>query len=298
MNFSEKLKTLRKQKNLSQEELAEKIHVSRQAITKWESGLGLPDIENIIAVSVLFNESLDSLLKEEKSLLSNHEFLYESKTEYDLDNLKKIDFKIGSAHEIIIEQTKDEKIQVLLASNKISFLSKQAKVKIVENEKRMDIIVNHSEDFSEANAFENLFVLLHIPEKFVADMEINSETENLKIRDITFEKLEFSGKVSNCFFTNANGHTELDTNSNLYAEINNCKGRIDFNQLKSISKIQFAKNSTYYLKNAGRKTRFLDSSKNIITDKREKKDPKFETNTIVPDLIVELNGWKSEMQIL
>ena len=71
MIFAEKLKTLRKEKNISQEQLAEKIHVSRQAITKWESGNGIPDIENLIAISALFNESLDSLLSEEKSLISN-----------------------------------------------------------------------------------------------------------------------------------------------------------------------------------------------------------------------------------
>ena len=51
MNFAEKLKTLRKQKNISQEQLAEKIHVSRQAITKWENGNGIPDIENLLAIS-------------------------------------------------------------------------------------------------------------------------------------------------------------------------------------------------------------------------------------------------------
>ena len=39
MIFAEKLKTFRKEKNISQEQLAEKIHVSRQAITKWESGV-------------------------------------------------------------------------------------------------------------------------------------------------------------------------------------------------------------------------------------------------------------------
>ena len=293
MNFSEKLKTLRKQKNLSQEELAEKIHVSRQAITKWESGMGLPDIGNIIAISLLFNESLDPLLNEEKSLLSKHEFLYESGTEYDLDNPKKIDFKIGAAHEIIVEQTKDEKLQVLLASNKIVCLAQQAKVKIVEDKNRMDVIVNHSADFSAANALENLFVLIRIPAKFVADIEINSETENLKIRDITFETLEFSGKVSNCFFTNTGGHTELDTDSNLYAEINNCKGKIDFNQVKAFSKIRFAEHSNYCLHNAGRRTRFLDSDNNILIDKRAKKE--VETDA---DLIVELNGWKSEIRIL
>lgn len=293
MNFSGKLKTLRKQHHLSQEELAEKIHVSRQAITKWESGNGIPDIGNIIAISVLFDESLDVLLKEEKSLLSKHQFLYESKTEYDLDTLKKIDVKIGVAHEVIIEETKDEKIQILLASNKIASLAQQVKVKIVENAKRMDILVKRSSDLSDANSMENLFVLLRIPVKFVADMEIYSKTENLKIRDITFESLEFSGKVLNCFFTNAGGHTELDTNSNLYAEITHYKGKIDFNQLKAISKIKFAENSNYYLKNAGLGTRFLDSDKNILIRKREKKDPQIET-----DVIVELNGWKSEIQIL
>lgn len=293
MNFSEKLKTLRKQHHLSQEELAEKIHVSRQAITKWESGNGIPDIGNIIAISVLFDESLDVLLKEEKSLLSKHQFLYESKTEYDLDTLKKIDVKIGVAREVIIEETKDEKIQILLASNKIASLAQQVKVKIVENAKRMDILVKRSSDLSDANSMENLFVLLRIPVKFVADMEIYSKTENLKIRDITFESLEFSGKVLNCFFTNAGGHTELDTNSNLYAEITHYKGKIDFNQLKAISKIKFAENSNYYLKNAGLGTRFLDSNKNILIRKREKKDPQIET-----DVIVELNGWKSEIQIL
>ena len=44
MNFADKLKELRKQKGISQEQLAEKIYVSRQAITKWESGNGIPDI--------------------------------------------------------------------------------------------------------------------------------------------------------------------------------------------------------------------------------------------------------------
>ena len=76
MTFAEKLKDLRKQKGISQEQLAEKIYVSRQAITKWESGNGLPDIENLIAISSLFNESLDSLLSEEKSLITSSQKFY------------------------------------------------------------------------------------------------------------------------------------------------------------------------------------------------------------------------------
>ncbi len=293
MNFSEKLKELRKQKGISQEQLAEKIYVSRQAITKWESGNGIPDIENLIAISNLFNESLDSLLSEEKSLISKHEFLYESRTEYDLDSPKKIDLKLGTAHEVIIEKTKNEKILVIAASNKLNYLAQQVKTKIVEDKRRMDVVVKHSEDLSDVAAMENLFILVRIPERFVAEMELSSELENLKIRDITFDAIEFGGKAKNVFVSNASGHIELDTNSNLNVEIKDAKGKIDINQIHAISKISFPAGQNYYLKNAGRFTRFVDSDSKILIGKRNLKDPSEPT-----DLIVELNGWKSEVQVL
>ncbi len=56
---------LRKKNNLSQEELAEKIGVSRQAISKWESGTSLPEIEKLISLSEYFNVSIDYLVKEQ-----------------------------------------------------------------------------------------------------------------------------------------------------------------------------------------------------------------------------------------
>ena len=293
MTFADKLKELRKQKGISQEGLAEKIYVSRQAITKWESGNGIPDIENLIAISSLFNESLDSLLSEEKSLISKHEFLYESRTEYDLDSPKKIDLKIGTAHEVIIEKTKDEKIQVLAASNKLSYIAQQVKVKIVEDKKRMDVIVKHSADLSDISAIENLFILVRIPEKFVADIELSSELENLKIRDIIFDAIEFDGKIKNAFFTNAKGHIELNTNSNVNVEVKGLKGKLDLNHLHAVSKITFAEGQNYYLKNAGRFTRFVGSDGRILVGKRNLDDPSEPV-----DLIVELNGWRSETQIL
>ncbi len=293
MTFAEKLKTLRKEKNISQEQLAEKIYVSRQAITKWESGNGIPDIENLIAISSLFNESLDSLLSEEKSLISKNEFLYNSRTEYDLDNPKKIDLKVGIAHELIIEKTKDEKIQVIAASNKLSYLAQQVKVKIVEDKKRMDVVVKHSADLSDIAAEENLFILVRIPEKFVADVEVASELDNLKIRDITFDTIEFDGKAKNAFITNACGHIELNTNSNINVEVNDVKGKLDLNHFHAISKVKFVRKQNYYLKNAGRFTRFVDSNSKIIIGKRNTQDPSEPV-----DLIVELCGWKSETQIL
>lgn len=63
MDFSEKLLNLRKANNMTQEQLAEKLDVSRQSISKWESGQVTPDIEKIVAISAVFDVTTDYLLK-------------------------------------------------------------------------------------------------------------------------------------------------------------------------------------------------------------------------------------------
>jgi len=67
LNFKENLKKLRKEKNISQEQLAEKLNISRQAISKWESGKAYPDIDNLILLRDIFNVSLDELIVNEKA---------------------------------------------------------------------------------------------------------------------------------------------------------------------------------------------------------------------------------------
>lgn len=67
MNFAQKLTNLRIQKGYSQEKLAEKLYVSRQAVSKWEVGATLPETDKIIAISNFFNVSIDYLLKENMS---------------------------------------------------------------------------------------------------------------------------------------------------------------------------------------------------------------------------------------
>ena len=62
MNFAEKLYYLRTENGYSQEALAEQLHVSRQAVSKWELGTTLPDTDKIVAIGELFGVSLDSLL--------------------------------------------------------------------------------------------------------------------------------------------------------------------------------------------------------------------------------------------
>lgn len=66
MDFNEKLQYLRKQKSLTQEELAEALYVSRTAISKWESGRGYPSIDSLKAISGFFSVSLDELLSSDE----------------------------------------------------------------------------------------------------------------------------------------------------------------------------------------------------------------------------------------
>lgn len=65
MTFAEKFLVLRKSENLSQEEIAEKLNVSRQAISRWEMGTAMPDAQNLLQISKIFKVSIDFLLNNE-----------------------------------------------------------------------------------------------------------------------------------------------------------------------------------------------------------------------------------------
>ena len=62
MLIADKIKKLRKDNNMTQEDLAEKLNVSRQTISKWETNITIPDADNIVAISKLFNITTDELL--------------------------------------------------------------------------------------------------------------------------------------------------------------------------------------------------------------------------------------------
>lgn len=68
MELNEKLQELRKNKGLTQEELAAALYVSRTAVSKWESGRGLPSIDSLKEISAFFDVSIDELLSADKAL--------------------------------------------------------------------------------------------------------------------------------------------------------------------------------------------------------------------------------------
>ena len=93
MEFNEKLQHLRKQHNMTQEQLAEKLYVTRAAVSKWESGKGYPNIESLKAISSLFAISIDELL-------SGNELLELAATE-NRSNLKRIYNIIGGVVDLL-----------------------------------------------------------------------------------------------------------------------------------------------------------------------------------------------------
>ena len=82
MEFNEKLQELRKNKGLTQEELAESLYVSRTAVSKWESGRGYPNIESLKEISKFFSVSIDELLSGEKLL-----FIAENENKTNIKNI-------------------------------------------------------------------------------------------------------------------------------------------------------------------------------------------------------------------
>jgi len=64
MKLNEKLYEYRKNKNWSQEELAERLEVSRQTVSKWESGRAIPELNKLIRISEIYNVTVDELVKD------------------------------------------------------------------------------------------------------------------------------------------------------------------------------------------------------------------------------------------
>lgn len=80
MTQGQKLTTLRKQKNLTQLEVAELVHVSRQSISKWEKGISVPSSENLIILSKIYNVSLDWLCSTDEDPVTDSDALHTDST--------------------------------------------------------------------------------------------------------------------------------------------------------------------------------------------------------------------------
>jgi len=291
--FSVKLKAMRKQARMSQEQLAEKLHVSRQAVTKWETGIGVPDIENLKALSVLFHTCIDELLENQIASNTEKDFLYDSVTEYDIDRLKNYDISLPGTKQIRLAGYQGEKIQVRLASDLIPDIQSVFKTKIDDVKKKIDINVTHTGDITESRAKESLYVFIRFPLQYVRIVEIAGNTETLELKDLKAEHIDFSGKTSRVVMDGVSGHIEIDCNQDMDVVCRSLNGRIDVNQISAASRISLPAGVPFIAATKGIGNTILYEADGKSTD-----DFSLKGEAVAScENMIELNGMKSELII-
>ena len=288
MTFAEKLKSIRKQVGMSQELLAEKIGVSRQAVTKWETGAGIPDIDNMVSISNLFNISIDELICNKRTTLKTSEYLFESITEYDIDKIKSYDMKFGGAEKFVLSGYNGEKIRVRLVSNLLSTLQNDFKVKIDDSRKRIDVDVKRYNSVTEATAKETVSIFVEIPTSYISHIECEVNAKSVEIRSLECDNIELDIKTSRITLEDISGKVKINCNLDMEVLCNSLNGDLSINQISATSRICVSENKIFTAVTKGIGT-------HIYYEKDGQKSDRFDSPD--SDNLIELNGINSELVI-
>lgn len=170
MTLGEKIKEARKKSGLTQEQFAEKLCVSRQAVTKWESDKGTPDVENLKAISELLNVSIDFLLDDGKKLTA-----LSIKEPINLDDYEKSGSCRFKEDAVVLAKYPDAiEIRPLIKSKKMNKLESAFDWFLGGG---LFVYHNHFEDLSKYYLvkLENNFLLVNVTKEFIISDEINSD---------------------------------------------------------------------------------------------------------------------------
>ncbi len=289
MKFADKLREIRKEANMSQEALAAKLGVSRQAVTKWETEKGLPDIGNIMELAALFGVSVEDLLSGEESVAAKQTPAFESRTEYDMSAEKRIDLHLGGANQVHLIGSDDEKILVRLRSHSIETIRQDFKVSIEDKKHWIDITVNRLNQITEAAAKEGLEIEVTLPNRYVNQVELQTNCFDLRITNIVCEDLEFGGRVESILIDQLDAVFEI--NCNLDMEIRCCglNGALELNQISATSVLHIPDDFAFrtVVKGFGNSISYGTGN----TETEDFSDPDAER-------CIELNGMKSELKII
>lgn len=279
MDFGDKLKQYRLKEGLSQEQLAEKIGVSRQAITKWETKRGLPDVENMIILAELFNLTLDELVLEEVKKQEEKPVVFESETVYDIDTGKHFDINLGGARKITIKTGVDEKIHIVLSSEILAEIGSLFKVKLV-----------NKKGVSRFEAQESVDITLLLPEKFTEHTEVSASVKELLIEDLRLSRLEYDGDAEKVFIRDTEGSLEFTAKTDYEIFISGNCTKLDINQFKAKAIVHLENADNYKLSNNGRKCKLITRKNGEIVELEENETAENIINIsgIFSELIVEV----------
>lgn len=253
MNFSEKLKEIRKNEGLSQEQLAGKMGVSRQAITKWETGKGLPDIENMVILAEIFKTTLDELLRDSAVKQKQEIPVYTSETIYDIDCEKHFDVNIGSAATIILSSGADEKLHIRLSSETLENLDTMFKIKLDEKKNKLDVNCRNKNKLSRYEAEDSLTVTITLPDKYSDHCEIEASVKLLMIKDLHLRRLEYDGDAEQVLISDSSGSLEFTAKTDYDITIDKITGTLDINQWKAKTIVHLPEENMVNVINKGRK---------------------------------------------
>lgn len=277
MTFAEKCRQLRKSANLSQEELAEKLNVSRQAITKWETDGGIPDIENLMALARLFHITVDELLSP-----TEHGSIFESVTAYDVDRAKHFDVKLGAARRVSLCGYDGEQLYVRLSSDRLEHIARDFKCKIDDKKSRLDLdLIGANHSMEEAKAA--LDIDIRLPQKYLNGVELSAIAEQAEVRAVDCDNIELDLKTTKLTLENVPREVEVNCNLDMTVVCKTLCSRLSVNQINASSRLHVPKNARLSAVTKGIGTRIIAENGAPLTEEAE--------------CAVELNGYKSQLTV-
>ncbi|MCM1493826.1 MAG: helix-turn-helix domain-containing protein [Muribaculaceae bacterium] len=289
MNFSEKLKEIRKKEGISQEQLAEKIGVSRQAITKWETGKGLPDVENMVIIAEIFKTTIDELLTDSVAKAAPAA-VYTSETIYDIDCEKHFDIHIGSAAAIRLSSGDDEKLHMKLSSETLENIDSIFKIKLDEKKNKLDVNCINKDKLSRYEAEESLTVEIIFPDKYLDVCEIAASVKLLVINNLHLNRLEYDGDATQVLIADSSGSLEFTAKTDYDITVDRISGKLDINQWKAKTLLHIPEEQMVNVMNKGRKCRIYYAKEGKAAEWENAADSENEicVSGIFSELVVDL----------
>lgn len=241
-----------------------------------------------MAISALFDISIDELFSNKKGEKKSAEYLYESITEYDIDERKRYDMKFGGAKRVRLSGCQGEKLRVCLASNTLSTLQNDFKVKIDDTKKRIDVDVSRKNGVTEAQAKEAVSIFVQIPMSYIGKIECAVNAKTVEIDSLECDSIELDIKTPNVILEDVIGTVEINCNLDMEVTCHSLQGEVAINQVSATSKIYLPAGAA-----------FAAVAKGIGTSISYEKNGQKAEPFAVPesDNLIELNGIKSELVI-
>ena len=285
MSVGKKIKELRKAAGYSQEELAEKLCVSRQAVTKWETDAGLPDIINLQAVSTLFCVSVDMLLGQDNPAPAAPQSA-SCETAVAAVYQKHFEIHAGAAARVIVRGTKIAEFAVRVSSVSGKDITGLVGVSLdgTGRAQTPDVVIKRRRSFSAAQAREDLVLTVSLPVDYIKQIELEADAGELILQSLICEQFEYDGKLKSANIENLDGIFILNANCAVQLAFQPLPRRVEINQLHSGCTITLPAGTLYHCENRGRRCEVIA--------------PGSLPEGALAGAVIELNGYASQMTVI